>query len=485
MQRINHFVVLMLENRSFDHLFGFFATPAGQKIENILSADSTPVNLLDPAKPKSPSNPSFEVSQPAPFAVDDKEGPSHSFNSVNVQLTNNSRGPSDAVPILNNGFARNYADNLKHRLRVVDHEHVEQVMQSFSPDQLPSINQLALEFCLCDHWHCEVPGPTMPNRMYMHSSTSEGYVHNDFKRPYASKTVFELFEEKGLTWAIYFHDLHDLLQFRNLAPTKEHFRRFEEWSSDVAASRLPHYTFLFPRFMNRRGPDGNPLFANSQHAPEDVRFGDNLIADVYEELAANPNLFQETALVITYDEHGGFYDHVHPSPAPNPDGLNSPNPDDRANSTPAYFAFDRLGLRVPTVIVSPWIAKGTIEHRQLQHTSIIKTVREIFGLNGLNRRENSAQSFADLFEVAARPRSPEDMPSKLNRASLEATMESVVAGIPLNPADEPLDELTREWSTGMLSFLAPETEAVEEPITPATQGEAAALIDARLRAAGL
>ena len=176
MPRINHFIVLLLENRSFDHLFGFFRPPAEEKIENLLALDSSPTNLLDP-------------SQPAPFAVDDKDGPSHSFNSVNVQLTNNSRGPSDTAPIRNNGFARNYADNLKPRLRVVDHKHVEQVMQCFSPDQLPSLNQLAQEFCLCDHWHCEVPGPTMPNRMFMHAATSEGYVHNDFKRPYTSKTV--------------------------------------------------------------------------------------------------------------------------------------------------------------------------------------------------------------------------------------------------------------------------------------------------------
>jgi phospholipase C len=485
-RRINHFIVLMLENRSFDHLFGFFTPAAGQKIENVLSLDSPPVNLLDPAMPNSASNPLFKVSQPAPFAVNDKEGPSHSFNSVNVQLTNSSRGPADDAPILNNGFARNYADNLKHRLRIVDHEHVEEVMQNFSPDQLPSINQLAREFCLCDHWHCEVPGPTMPNRMFMHAATSEGYVHNDFKRPYTSKTVFELFEENGLTWAIYFHDLHDLLQFSKLAPTKEHFRRFEQWPSDVAAGRLPHYTFLFPRFMNGRAPDGGPVFANSQHAPEDVRFGDHLIADVYEALAANPDLFRETALVITYDEHGGFYDHVPPGPAPNPDGQNSPNPDDRANFTPPPFAFDRLGLRVPAVIVSPWIAKGTVEQRQLQHNSIIKTVRDIFGLNGLNRRDESALSFADLFEAAVEPRQADDMPAKLERASLEETTESVVAGIPLHPADEPLDELTRDWVTGMLSLLPGDgLESVEEPARVATQGEAAALLEKRLQAVGL
>jgi phospholipase C len=282
MPRINHFIVLLLENRSFDHLFGFFPPPAGETIENLLGLDSPPTNLLDPSKPPSADNPTFEASQPAFFAVDDKDGPSHSFNSVNVQLTNNSRGPSPTVPIRNNGFARNYADILKPHLRVLDHDHIEHVMQCFSPDQLPSLNQLAQELCLCDHWHCEVPGPTMPNRMFMHAATSEGYVHNDFKRPYTSKTVYELFQEKGLTWAIYFHDLHDLLQFHKLDPTKDYFRRFEHWPDDVAAGRLPHYAFLFPRFMNGRSRTGEALMANSQHAPEDARFADHLIADVYD-----------------------------------------------------------------------------------------------------------------------------------------------------------------------------------------------------------
>jgi len=484
MSTINHFIVLVLENRSFDHLFGFFPPAAGETVENLMRLDPLPVNLLDPSKPASVANPAFAVSQPAPFAVHDKEGPSHSFKSVNVQLTNDPRGPSAAIPIRNNGFARNYADNLKPRLRVVDHEHVEEVMQSFASDQLPAFNQLAREFCLCDHWHCEVPGPTMPNRMFLHAATSEGYVHNDFKRPYTSKTVYELFQEKGLTWAIYFHDLHDLLQFRKLAPTKEHFRRFDRWEADVAAGNLPSYTFLFPRFMNARAPDGGALQANSQHAPEDVRFADHLIADVYDALAANPDLFRQSALVITYDEHGGFYDHVLPGPAPNPDGQNSPNPDDRATFPIPFFAFDRIGLRVPAVIVSPWIAKGTVEHRQLQHTSIIKTVSDLFGLNGpLNRRDQSATSFADLFQNAGQPRSADDMPRKLNRPPLEEGLESVVAGVPLHPADEPLDSLTEDWALGMLSLLDGGLESVEE--VPTTQGEAAAAIEARLQAAGL
>jgi phospholipase C len=326
----------------------------------------------------------------------------------------------------------------------------------------------------------------MPNRMFVHAATSEGYVHNDFKRPFTSKTVYELFEEKGLTWAAYFSDLVDLFQFAKLERTPDHFRRFDKWADDVAAGKLPNYTFLFPRFMNGHSNDGDALFANSQHAPEDVRFGDHLIADVYEPLAANPELFQQSALVITYDEHGGFYDHIKPGPAPNPDGQNSPNPDDRANFRPPFFAFDRIGLRVPSIIISPWISKGSIEHRMLQHTSIIKTVCDIFDLNGpLNRRDKSAQSFADLFEKAGEPRSADDMPKKLDRAPVEDNVESVVAGVPLHPGDEPLDELTQEWSAGMLSLLGRGLESVEPEAVPATQGQAAEAVQAGLKAAGL
>jgi len=490
MKRIEHIVVLLLENRAFDHMFGFVEAPRGQSIDNIRTLDAVPANLLDPSRAESASNPSFAVAEPAPFAVHDREGPSHSFNAVNTQLTNSLTGPSGSNPILNNGFVRSYADDLLRRTHTVDHDHVAEVMQCFSAKQLPAINQLAREFCLCDRWHCDVPGPTMPNRMFMHAATSEGYVHNNFKRPYSSKTIYELVEEKGLTWATYFHDLNEVLQFQKLAQTPAHFRRFEAWATDVADGNLPNYTFLLPRFLNARGNAGETLAANSQHAPEDARFADHLIADVYDALAGNEVLFAKTALIVTYDEHGGFYDHVKPGPAVNPDGQNSPNPDDRATFHVPFFAFDRIGLRVPTVIVSPWIAAGTVEHRLLQHTSVIKTTTEIFDLNGpLNRRDQSASSFADLFQRLPAPRKAQEMPRKLDRPPLENIVESVVAGVAVHAADEPLDSLTEEWTAGMLAMIkrpgggVATTEALEVP--PATQGQASSAIEARLRSAGL
>src|SRR5262249_48037966 len=152
------------------------------------------------------------------------------------------------------------------------------------------------------------------------------------------------------------------------------------------------------------------------HAPEDVRFGEHLIADVYDALAANAELFQETVLIVTYDEHGGFFEHVAPGSAPNPDGQNSPNPDDNAAFTVPSFEFDRLGLRVPAVIASPWVPRGQVVNRKLQHTSVIKTAVEMFGLAGpLSHRDASAASFADLFTQLSDPRGGDQMPAKLKR----------------------------------------------------------------------
>ena len=488
--KIEHIIVLMLENRSFDHLFGFADPPTGQTLDNLLQLQQLPSNLLDPSKPPSASNPSFPVSHPAPFAVHDKDGPSHSFNAVNTQLTGSKLGPSGSLPARNNGFILNYSNSLRAHSQNVTRDQINEVMQCFSPSQLPAINQLAQEFCLCDRWHCEVPGPTMPNRMFVHAATSEGYVHNNFKRPFTSKTVYELVQEKGLTWAVYFQDLNEVMQFHALPQTQDTFRRFDRWAQDTASGNLPNYVFICPRFMNGRpGPNGEARPANSQHAPEDVRFADHLIADVYDALSANQELFRKSALIVTYDEHGGFYDHVIPGPTLNPDGQNSPNPDDDPQFASFKFAFDRIGLRVPTIIASPWIAKGVVEHRVLQHTSIIKTVTEMFGLSGpLNRRDASAASFADLFSQLPQPRIAADMPAKLERPPLDGVNESVVAGVTMDRSSEPLDDLTEGWAKAMPLHIRG-TQAMEsvEAVEPdlQTQGEAVDLIEARLKAAGL
>jgi phospholipase C len=492
-QRIKHIVVLMLENRSLDHVFGFFQPSSGQTIENLKDGNSNLSNLLDPSKPSSNDNPAFKVGQDAPFAIHDKDGPPHSFHAVCLQLCNNIDGPSAANPVKNNGFIRAYKDDLLRRTHHIDQAQVTEVMLSFATSQLPAINQLAKEFALCDHWFCEVPGPTMPNRMYIHAATSEGYVHNAFDRDFTSKTIYELVQEKGLTWCTYFHDLNEVLQFKSLGHTPDHFRRFgDRWITDVASGDLPNYVFILPRFNNKKAAQNKPaIMANSQHAPEDVRFGEHLIADVYDALAANAQLFAETVLIVTYDEHGGFFEHIAPGPAPNPDKQDSPNADDKANFKVPSFSFDRLGLRVPALIVSPWIKQGIVVNRDLQHTSVIKTAIELFGLKGpLNRRDDSAASFADLFSQLSAPRPSNQLPNKLKRPPLQNTVVSLVAGVRVEPADEPLDSLLEEWVSGLATLTSrrvgvSRVEALAARRMPRTQGEATELIEACLKSLGV
>ena len=148
--RIQHVVVLMLENRSFDHFFGFDGKGNG------LSGSES--NWLDPSSPGSASNHSFQVGADAPFAITKGQGPGHSLNAANWQLCNSKSGPSAGFPAGNNGFARNYRDELIHdHVGSPSFDDIAVVMKSFGRIQLPSMNALADQFCLCDNWYSEVP----------------------------------------------------------------------------------------------------------------------------------------------------------------------------------------------------------------------------------------------------------------------------------------------------------------------------------------
>jgi phospholipase C len=414
----------MLENRSFDHIFGYRPGVNGLK--------GSESNLLDPSKPESTTNPSFPVNNGAPWAVTTGEGPGHSLHAANWQLCNNSNGPTAANPASNNGFVKGYnleltmADKVKNP----SHEDIEVVMQSFAPARLPSINALADAFVLCDAWYSEVPGPTQPNRLFMHSATSSGYTHNVWSRKFDNRTIYNNLQDAGFSWATYEQDQNEVREFTQVSSQNQNFKKYDEsFAADVKAGTLANYSFVIPRFMNAKD-----AMANSQHAPEDVRYADNFIADVYEALRSNPDVWNKSVLIVTYDEHGGFYDHVvPPSPVPNPDGINSPPPGDV--SWAPTFDFTRLGFRVPAVICSPWVPAGRVDSTPFQHTSVLATLKKMFGLKDfLTKRDASARSFDYLFdEQAART----DTPEKLPRAALPTVSQD--DDHPTHPANEPMD----------------------------------------------
>jgi phospholipase C len=286
------------------------------------------------------------------------------------------------------------------------------------------------------------------------------------------KTIYESLDAAGFTWATYEHDDNEVREFSRINKKTDSFKHYvEAFRTDVATGALANYSFVIPRFNNAPG-----AMANSQHAPEDVRYADNFIADVYEALRGNDAVWQKSALIVTYDEHGGLYDHVAPPPAPNPDGINSPPPGDQGSFVPP-FAFDRLGLRVPAIIASPWVKVGTVDHTLYQHTSVLATVKKMFGLaDFLTRRDAGANTFEQLFEALDAPRG--DTPMTLPRATLPTITAS--PSDPEHPANQALDETQKERVHAARHLTQSSHDSGPAPdALPRTQGEAGAFIQSR------
>lgn len=490
--KIEHVVVLMLENRSFDHMLGLSKGRNG-----LLDVQGRPdarfFNLADPGDPGSKR---YAAGPGAPFAIDPQDvnaqgfgGPGHSFPAANVQLYDAKDGPSAdeaAAPAPLNGFVANYLSELrvqrpKQPTKATDAE-IEVPMLAFEPARLPTINQLAQQFCVCDQWYSEVPGPTEPNRLFMHAATSQGFVHNVWSRAYDVPTIYDRLDDAGHDWAFYYFDLSDSNSFPRLKKQTDRILKFDAFFAAAKGGALPTYSFLCPRYAD--AADGR---ANSQHAPYDVRYGEHLIADVYEALRASP-LWEKTLLVVTYDEHGGFYDHVAPptSGVSNPDGLTSPTADDKAAAakSPARngyliqpsnsFDFSRLGLRVPTILVSPWIKKGAVDSTRYQHTSILATLHELFGTAPLTKRDAEAASFAARLADLAAPRT--DAPTTLVRPALPADA-APTAAVLAQPTSSTVKEL---WPS--LTHLDGHPDSGTVPPVRKTRGAAAKYIAERVAA---
>ncbi len=255
------------------------------------------------------------------------------------------------------------------------------VMHYFVPEQVPVISQLAKSFGVSDRWHASAPCETWPNRYFMHSGSGGGYVNNERSRfpyrwPRSMPTIFRRLGARGYSWKIYFHDIPQAATLVDLwvkIPT--HFCLFDaEFERHASTGRLPNYSFIEPRYYPSRMLNVVP---NDQHPPHNMIYGEQLIAAVYNAVRRAPT-WPQTLLIVTYDEHGGCFDHVAPPAAVPPGG---PYPDG--------FAFDRYGVRVPAIIISPYVAPGSIirpGHSNgspwypFDHCSVQATLHRIFDL---------------------------------------------------------------------------------------------------------
>lgn len=370
MPPIEHVVVLMMENNCFDRMLGCMAE-VHRGLDGIDPSHlySNPDGLGGPAVFQAPTT-----------TRNIERDPQHYLPNSLAQLDGGT----------NQGFVADFVRNHPNSTQAERQE----IMGYFPRGFLPGLHTLAEHFVVCDRWFASLPGPTWINRLFAHSGTSLGFV----KEPrgvftsdlhlYNERTLYDELTDAGVPWRIYFGDVPQSLvmthQFRHLG----NYRRYKHWQADVAAGDLPGYSFIEPSYF---GPN-----CNDQHPPHDIMRGDALIADVYNTLRGNPDLFARTLLIVLYDEHGGFFDHVVPPPTVPPDEHTE------------HYTFDRLGFRVPAVLVSPMLDPG-VNSTVFDHTSLLRLASNLWpGARPLGRRAEQAND--PIAAVTWRTTSRSDLP---------------------------------------------------------------------------
>lgn len=382
---IEHVVMLMLENHSFDQMLG------------CMQAVNPQIDGANPAgEPHSQRDYPDRNHYIGQFPTDERlldPDPKHDHPDVLRQLDPDY------------GFVVDYLQAYPH----TDFTKKTEIMGYYALGELPVLQTLAQNFAVCDRWFSSVPGPTWPNRYFACSGTSKGHVDmptHVFDKGwhwYDQPTVFTRLSEAGKSWKIYHQGMPHTLTMVRQWEYVAHYHAMAAFFTDAAgpAEQFPQYCFIEPCYSG--------LDQNDQHPPSDVMRGELLVGQVYNALRGNDALWKSSLFVLLYDEHGGFYDHVSP-----PGEAECPQacaPDDNIQT----FKFDRFGVRVPAILVSPWLSKAPI-HTVFDHTSLLKYLTDKWSLGTLGNRTAKANSFAgELLELST-PRL--DVPQALDLSKL-------------------------------------------------------------------
>ncbi len=376
LDNLKHVVVLMMENRSFDHMLGSLAA-VDPRIDGLTGVETNPDT----------SGAQARVQPQAQYQGQLDPDPDHHFEAVDLQIFNGG-------PVANmQGFVNSYFRQRR------DVKHSRKIMNYFKREKLPVLANLATEFAVFNRWFSSIPGPTLCNRAFAHYGTSFGHVGMElFYANQQFKSIYERLIDAGRTAKLYYYDqVSSTMEIVNLLQRQPRlFGLYDQFLADCRAGMLPDYSFIEPNYSDHDGANG-ALLASDQHPDHHVLEGERYIASVYNAIKQNPALWASTALLVTYDEHGGIYDHV-PPPACTPDGFVA---QPAATNTGKPFHFDRLGVRVPAVLVSPWVPKGTVvDGRVFEHASIPATATTWllpgFPDNERSIREKTAETFLDL-----------------------------------------------------------------------------------------
>jgi phospholipase C len=358
---VQHIVVLMQENRSYDEYFGALSRKGGAASKK----SPTPTN----PNPLDPSATIAAFHQGANCEVDDLN---HAWTGTHAEIDSGRMDgftAQNAIP----------ADATGSR-----------AMGQYDSTDLPYYYGLANTFGIGDRYFTSVPGPTFPNRFYEMAGTSFGHIQNDFppEGGWPQPTIFGRLQDAGISWKVYDAQFPTASFFADVKAHMENVQPISQYFADAAAGTLPQVAFVEPIYI------GTVSEESDEHPPANMQVGQEFTANVLHALMASRD-WSSSAFFLTWDEHGGYYDHVAPPAAPVPDSI---PPILGPGDVPA--AFDHYGVRVPFVVVSPFAKPHFVSHRVSDHTSIPAFIERRFNLLPLTQRDAKANTLLEYFDFA-------------------------------------------------------------------------------------
>jgi phospholipase C len=386
---IDTFVVLCMENRSFDHYLGALSLHEGRAdVEGLTGAETNPGSNGEPVPVHLLEN----------FTPDD---PPHNWSACHAQWNN---GANDGFVLAHSGASE--AEAMGYHVR----------------EQVPVIYALADQSALCHHWYSSLLGPTWPNRFYLHGATSKGRQSNFSVTGFRS--IFDVLDEARISNTNYYHDVAwatgGYFKLSGLAGIESFF-------TQAAAGTLPQVSIIDPHFFG--------VGANDDHPDHDVRLGQILMGSIYNALVLSPQ-WERCMFILTYDEHGGFYDHVPPPMTQ----------DERVE-------FRQLGFRVPSLVAGPTVRRGCAIDTTFEHTSVIATLTRRFGLDNMNDRVAVTHDLSHCIDadLIGKPRPGIELPAleislqALRRRPPSRAHSELAAVLDAHPIPRHLDRRDRAW----------------------------------------